>query len=252
MMRRLVLTAAAVTGLALVPPQRAQAQLLFDNYCVTNFNVCASVRVFTSGKNLTMQVWNLNGVMGVSHTMTAVGLYHLGSQIDWAGKVKTFSARYVTTTGSTDVTKYWSPKMATDIKTLAAENIEVAQGTNGNKGGIVGCTDPGGQLHYSTCQSFPNQPLLELNFGLDTPFDLAGAQLRFHSQQLPNGSSAKCDTGLGGSISYGPCQGPPPPPPPPPPPEITPEPVTIALLGTGLFGVGGAGFLRRRRKDQLE
>ena len=31
---------------------------------------------------------------------------------------------------------------------------------------------------------------------------------------------------------------------------VTPEPVTIALLGSGLMGVGGAGLARRRRQQQ--
>jgi len=30
--------------------------------------------------------------------------------------------------------------------------------------------------------------------------------------------------------------------------QVTPEPVTIALLGTGLFGIAGAR-LRRKKKD---
>lgn len=33
-------------------------------------------------------------------------------------------------------------------------------------------------------------------------------------------------------------------------PVVTPEPVTMTLLATGLFGIGGAGFARRRRGEK--
>src|SRR5687768_8057085 len=114
MLKRLFAATAFVVVCASTTPRPIAAQVLFDNYCVTNFNVCASVRVFASGNTLTMQVWNLNGVMGVSHTMTSVGVYHLGSTYDWTGSITGFSARYVTATSSTNISQYWQPKFAKD------------------------------------------------------------------------------------------------------------------------------------------
>jgi hypothetical protein len=249
MQGRWLVAAASVVALS-GAPARAHAQTqFFDNYCVTtSFNVCASVRVFTSGNTLTMQIWNLNGSMGAAHTITSVGLYHLGSASNWSGTIQGFSAAWTQQDGTTtDVSAYWRPKWANDIKTLAAENIELAQGTSGTKGGIVGCTDPGGQLHFATCtnpggnNSFPGNPVLTFSFTLSQPFALgSNVGLRWHSQQLPDGSSTKCDTGIGQNLNYGPCQG-----------VVTPEPVTIALLGSGLASMGGMGFLRRRRKTPI-
>jgi len=46
----------------------------------------------------------------------------------------------------------------------------------------------------------------------------------------PDGSSPNCETGS-------------------PPTEITPEPASIALMATGLVGLAGAGFIKRRRNE---
>ena len=49
----------------------------FDGYCVMgSFQVCGSVRLYAEGNSLRMRVWNLEGEMGTSHTMTSIGLYH--------------------------------------------------------------------------------------------------------------------------------------------------------------------------------
>jgi hypothetical protein len=228
--------------------------MFFDNYCVTNFNVCASVRVLSSGNHVTMQMWNLNGSLGVAHTLTSIGLYHLGPQ-NWNGTIQKFTATWSRQDGTTqDVSQYWRPSWNYDIRRLMAESVELSGGTQGTTGGIVGCTDPGGALHFATCttpapgqNSFPGNPMLSFDFDLSTPFDIATTAMRWNSQQLPGGGWAKCDIGVGTNpdFDFGPCEHV----------EdvtVTPEPITIALLGTGFFALGGAGFIRRRRRDSLE
>lgn len=228
---RLVLGLGVVGALAMAPG-RAGAQALFDNYCITGaFSVCASVRVFTSGSTLTMQVWNLHGVYGVQHTMTAIGLYHNTGA--WTGAASLSNVSYVTSSGSTDVTSYWKKK-PNDINTLAGIDIEAAAGTTGNNG-VVGCPpEPGGGTHWATCASFPGTPYVQFDFTLSQAFSLTDLELRWHSQQLPDGSSLKCDTG--GAGDYPGC-------------SVVPEPVTMLLLGTGLAGTGGFGLMRRRRRQ---
>ena len=224
-----------VVGVLAMAPGRANAQA-FDNYCVSGaFPMCASVRVSISGSMLTMQVWNLHGVYGVQHTMTAIGLYH--STGPWTDNASLSSVWHVTSaTDSTDFTSSWKKK-TNDINTLAGIDIEAASGTSGNNG-IVGCLPaPGGGTHWETCASFPGAPYLRFNFTLPVGgFSLENLELRWHSQQIgPNAElSLKCDTG--GAGDYPDC-------------SVVPEPITMLLLGTGLAGMGGFGLVRRRKRN---
>jgi hypothetical protein len=226
-----------VAGLAaatFATPVRAQ-QLFFDGYCIMgSFQVCASVRVFSEGNTLRMRVWNLEGTLGGAHTMTAIGLYHNGSP--WAGRVLSYSVTY----DGENITSRWKPKWASDIETLAGIDLELGEGTSGNRG-IVGCTVPGGLDKWPTCNSFDDQPYVEFTFNLSSNFSLANTELRWHSQQVgPLGElSLKCDTG--GAGDYPTCA--------PPPTQVVPEPLSVLLLGSGLAGVGAAARRRRRRQQ---
>jgi hypothetical protein len=178
-----------------------------------------------------MQVWNLEGVMGTPHTITAVGLYHSGAA--WSGTVNSFNTYYITGGGTTNISNRWS-EPSSDIGTLAGIDVEVSGGSTGNNG-VIGCTNPGGGTKWSTCGSFPGTPYVQFDFSLSNSFALNDLELRWHSQQVgPDAErSLKCDTG--GAGDYPAC-------------SVVPEPVTMALLATGLAGIGGAGFLRRRRR----
>lgn len=241
---RVALVTLATLGVA--APARAQ----FDYTCVMgSFQVCASVRLSSSSTTvfdpvsgkmsyvLTMDVWNLNGTLGVQHTMTAIGLYHAGSTDDWSGKINSYSVDY---NNGTDITSYWTNQGAQSIGTLAGVKLELKEGTGGNSG-IIGCTDPGGILtKWKTCfpdgsaSSFDGQPFVRFTFNLSQQFSLNNVELRWHSQQLPDGSSTKCDTG--GAGDYPPC-------------TAVPEPGTIVLVGTGMAAIAGA---TRRRLKKLK
>lgn len=249
-MTKRAMLALGIAGGLLAAPAVASAGgpgfLNFDNYCVTGaVQVCASVRIQSTAGHLSMQVWNLQGTLGVTNTITAIGLYHSNSLYKFTGSVSSYAVNYVQNGHNTNIKSYWTQQGGTDVKTLGGKNSELYLGTGGNSG-ITGCTNPGGKnlSHWSTCNSFPGIPYVQFdfNFANNAQFDLTSAQIRWHSTQVPIAGSLKCDTG--GYGDYPPCVG-----------RsggggnnVTPEPVTMALLATGLAGMGGGALTRRRKR----
>lgn len=240
MIKRLVWTA-AVAATVYAPAARADDFKNFDFICTSgSFVVCASIHLKTyqvgTQWKLEMEVWNLAGAAGIQYNLHALGLRH----VDPAGWTGTYSLASVIH-GASNITTSW--KVPGNAVNGGGVEVEASTQTKQGSDGIIGCGDPpsGGGTKWQTC--FPSgDPVVftfntSIEFALNNPPGSADAEVRWHATQLPDGSSLKCDTGIpdGDGGSFAPC-------------TVVPEPVTMALLGTGLAGVGAVGLIRRRRK----
>jgi len=239
------LIALAAVGLAMAPASARADIKHFLNYCSPGaMRACASIVVETSlraggGTNVSIRVRNLQGWGWYGDNTGGSSIRRVGlitPQIVGASGLSVSTIGTVGQQGSPN--GYWFLDQPAGLGGL----IQVASSTNyTGEGGIRGCDNPTYSVnnYYRTCGE--NTGWVVFTFTTQNNWSASQAEVAWLSDGYQNYTTEPI-TECGSDGGYGadgriPCS------------HVTPEPITMVLLGSGMAGLGGAGLIRRRRKN---
>lgn len=222
----------------------------FKSYLVcggSSFATCASVQINVVGQNVTVRVWNLSGNSAATYgtntyagsIFRGIGFYNVsGASVNTGAGLAVSGPVYNgTTPGNWNIANGGINVFAVVFRT---------NNGGGLKNGIAsGCAAPG-QLPSGT-NLYANPCTADLgnlsnyvtfSFKITGSWDPSTSDISLRYANGPNGINGECWTGTAPDGQVKNCI------------TVTPEPVTMSLLATGLAGMGGAGLIRRRKQKQ--
>jgi hypothetical protein len=246
-MRKLGAVLTMVGGLAMASatPAWASGSASYRLCGGNTFSTCAAVEISVVGNNVTMRVWNLSANVGATYghgrgnyagsILDGIALFNLP-----AGVAVNTGSLTVAGPGAT-AGHGWT---LNNYSSVGAFAVDARNGANhALTGGIgSGCAAPGlmngapANLMVNPCTSTTGLGnWVTFNFQVTGSWDPANADIGLRSYNSNTGETSDFWTGISPNGTPGIAT------------TVTPEPVTMTLLATGLAGMGGAGLVRKRR-----
>lgn len=212
----------------------------------TNFNTCAAVEINVVGTNVTVRLWNLSGNFGATSMNTpantifnSIGFYNVPAGVSAVVGSEAMSgpARPGDTPGN------W--QLRNNSKVAFVVDYAATNGNVLDNGIASGCANPaslpsGVDLYLNPCSDPDTDP----SGWVTISFQIAGGSWDPNTSDIvirgldgQTGTRTECYTAATPGGRPANCF----------PATATPEPITMTLLATGLAGMSGAGYMRRRR-----
>jgi hypothetical protein len=208
------------------------------------FNTCAAVEINVVGQTVTMRVWNLSQNSGASN---GLGASANGSSILDGIAFFNLPAGLQVNTGSLTVS---GPGATSNhgwtLRNYDAVGAFAVDGKNGPNHSVTGGIASGcgsqvtsqANLLVTPCSAmYTAGSWVTFSFQISGSWDPRLSDIAIRSHDSRTGETNDFWTGMSPSGRPGIAT------------TVTPEPVTMTLLATGLAGMAGAGLVHRRRKS---